>query len=195
VAWGTVAVPTTYQRVARGLVFRVPTDQFSTVAAGMSIALRPRVIAPGMIDGMSADRDPMILQVIRQGRASVARRLSDDDWYVASIDEVQRSADDLKAAIDRTMDSLMEARVSRLAGVGLVDIVRGLVSRGGRETRLGPAHAFRKWDAAVTAYRAQAIRALVDEQHMTYTEIGELIGVSRQMVARLHQSAVPNPVI
>lgn len=112
-----------------------------------------------------------------------------DDWYVASIDEVQRSADDLKAAIDRTVDALTEARESRLAGVGLLDIVHGLVARGGRETRLGPARAFTRWDAAIAAYRAKAIRALVDEQHMTYTEIGELIGVSRQMVARLYRSA------
>jgi hypothetical protein len=116
--------------------------------------------------------------------------LGDDDWYVASIDDVQRAADDLKAAIDRTMDALMEARVSRLAGVRFVDIVRGLVAQGGRETRIGPARAFKAWDVAVTAYRAQAVRALVDEDHMTYTQIGELIGVSRQMVARLYRSAV-----
>jgi hypothetical protein len=115
--------------------------------------------------------------------------LSDDDWYVASIDDVQRSANDLKAAIDRTMDALVEARVSRLAGVRLVDIVHGLVARGGRETRLGPARAFKAWEATITAYRAKAVRALVDEDHMTYTQIGELIGVSRQMVARLYRSA------
>ena len=115
--------------------------------------------------------------------------MSDDDWYVASIDEVQRSAEELKAAIDDAMDALLEARSSRLAGVGLVDIVQGLVAGGGRETRLGPTHAFKAWEAAINAYRAQAVRALVDEDHMTYTQIGKLIGVSRQMVARLHQAA------
>src|SRR5687767_2777694 len=112
--------------------------------------------------------------------------MNDDDWYLAAIDDVQRSADDLKAAIDHTMAALMEARASRLAGVGPVDIVHGLVARGGRETRLGPTRAFNAWEAAMTAYRAQAVRALVDEDHMTYTQIGELIGVSRQMVARLY---------
>jgi hypothetical protein len=115
--------------------------------------------------------------------------MSDDDWYVASIDDVQRSADDLKAAIDHTMNALVEARARRLAGVGLLDIVRGLVAGGGRETRLAPARAFKAWEAAIAAYRAQAVRALVDEDHMTYTQIGELIGVSRQIVARLYQSA------
>jgi hypothetical protein len=115
--------------------------------------------------------------------------MSDHDWYVASIDEVQRSADDLKAAIDRTVDALVEARASRLAGVELVDIVCRLVAGGGRETRLGPTRAFKAWEAAVTEYRAHAVRALVDEDQMTYTQIGELIGVSRQMVARLYQSA------
>jgi len=112
-----------------------------------------------------------------------------DDWYVASIDDVQRSAENLKAAIDRAMDALLEARSSRLAGVGLVDIVHGLVAGGGRDTRLGPTRAFNAWEGAIAAYRAQTVRALVDEEHMTFTEIGKLTGVSRQMVARLYQAA------
>jgi hypothetical protein len=49
--------------------------------------------------------------------------------------------------------------------------------------------AFREFEAAVTDYRASMIRALVDEDHLTFTEVGELTEASRQMVARLYRRA------
>jgi hypothetical protein len=110
-----------------------------------------------------------------------------DDWYLGSIDQVQRAADDLHASLDVVVDALADARTARVAGDGLVDIIRALVDRGGREARLAPTQAFHAFEQSITAYRARAIRALVDDEHMTYTEIAELIGVSRQMVARLYR--------
>ena len=112
-----------------------------------------------------------------------------EDWWIASIDRIEGTANDLEAALELVLDALREARSRRLAGVGDADIAKGLVARGGRETRLGPTAAFRKFEAALTDCRAQMIRALVDGDHMTFTEVGELIGVSRQMVARLYRRA------
>jgi len=111
------------------------------------------------------------------------------DWWIASIDKIQGVANDLHGAIESVMDALYEARSRRLAGVGDLDIAKGLVARGGRETRLGPTVAFREFEAALTDCRASMIRALVDEEHMTFTDVGELIGVTRQMVARLYRRA------
>lgn len=110
-----------------------------------------------------------------------------EDWYVDSIDQVGRAADDLHASLDVVMDALAAARTARVAGDDLVDIIRDLMARGGRETRLAPTHAFHAFEQAITAYRARAIRALVDDEHMTYTEVAQLTGVSRQMVARLYR--------
>ena len=110
-----------------------------------------------------------------------------DDWYLDSIDRVQRAGDELHASLDLVMGALADARTARVAGDGLVDIIRALIARGGRETRLAPTQAFHAFEQAITAYRARTIRALVDEEHMTYTEIAELTGVSRQMVARLYR--------
>jgi hypothetical protein len=81
---------------------------------------------------------------------------------------------------------LEDARRERAARVDLVAIVQHLKDQGGRETRLAPTVAFREFEQALTAYRATAIRILVDETGMTYSAVGELIGVSRQMVARLY---------
>jgi hypothetical protein len=112
----------------------------------------------------------------------------DDDWYVAAIDDITRAAEELRAALDVTLAVLAPARQERLAGVGLVGIVSGLVARGGRATRVAPTVAFREFERALTVYRGRAIRALVDEEHLTFTEVANLTGVSRQMIARLYNS-------
>ena len=111
------------------------------------------------------------------------------DWWIASIDRIEGAAKDLGEAVERVTDALWEARSRRLAGVRNIDIAKGLAGRGGRETRLGPTVAFRELEAALTDCRASMIRALVDEDHMTFTEVGVLIGVSRQMIARLYRRA------
>jgi CRP-like cAMP-binding protein len=87
------------------------------------------------------------------------------------------------------MNALNEARSRRLAGVGHLDIAKGLVARGGRKTRLAPTAACREFEAALTDCRALMIRALVDEDHLTFTQVGELIGVTRQRVGRLYHRA------
>jgi hypothetical protein len=109
-----------------------------------------------------------------------------DDWF-ASMDRVEGTANALHEALERAMDAVREARSSRLAGVGDVDLIAGMVARGARETRLAPTAAFREFEAAVTDCRASMVRALVDQEHVTFTEAGELIRVSRQMVARLYR--------
>jgi hypothetical protein len=112
-----------------------------------------------------------------------------DDWCIASIGRVEGAANDLHEALGRVMDALGEARSKRLAGAGAVDIANGLMARGGRALRLAPTVAFREFEAVVTDYRASMIRVLVDEDHLTFTEVGELTGASRQMVARLYRRA------
>jgi hypothetical protein len=113
-----------------------------------------------------------------------------EDWFIASIDRVEGAANDLHETLDRLMEPLREARSERIRGVGGVDIVEGLLDRGGRDTRLASTVAFREFERAVTDYRASKVRALVDEGHLTFTKAAELTGVSRQMVARLYREAV-----
>jgi hypothetical protein len=112
-----------------------------------------------------------------------------DDWYVEAIDRIERSAANLYEATEATVESLRQARADRLAGVDLVKVVDGLVERGGRQARLAPQVAFEAFERALGEYRSEAIRALVDEQHMTFSEVGDLTGVSRQIVAKLYRQA------
>jgi hypothetical protein len=110
-----------------------------------------------------------------------------EDWYAASIDRVEAAARSVHEAVDAVVAALAAARQERLAGRPLPAIVESLVARGGKETRRSADDAFREYTKAVTAYRAAAIQALVDEDGMTLSEVARITGVSRQMVARLYR--------
>jgi len=112
--------------------------------------------------------------------------------FTDAIDDVVRHADAVHHATDRAAHELLRAKQEREAGVPLVDVISGLVARGGRTTRLAASEAFLEFEQSLMAYRATAIRGLVDEEQMTFTEIARLIGVSRQMVARLYRTAEPD---
>ncbi len=112
-----------------------------------------------------------------------------EDWYLDAIDAVQSAAAALHQTLDSSLSALLVARQERLEGAALLGIIDRLVERGGTATRRSVDEAFRAYADAITAYRAAAIRALVDEESMTLTEIARRTGVSRQMVGRLHRAA------
>ena len=111
-----------------------------------------------------------------------------DDWFEVAVRAVEAAATDVHAAVDDVVGMLRHAADERSEGTRLQAVVAGLVDGGGREARLAPTVAYDRFEAAVTAYRARAIRALVDEEGLSFTDVGRLTGVSRQMVARLYQS-------
>ena len=70
-----------------------------------------------------------------------------EDWWVASIDRIEGAATDLDEAVESVLDALREVRSRRLAGVGDLDIAKGLGDRGGRKIRLAPTVAFREFSS------------------------------------------------
>jgi hypothetical protein len=111
------------------------------------------------------------------------------DWYVDAIDAVRAAAAVVHEALDRNVETLLVAREERAAGMALRGIVDRTAERGGPATRRSVDEAFRAYTDAVTAYRSLTVRALVDEESMTLTDIGRLAGISRQMVSRLLRAA------
>jgi hypothetical protein len=65
--------------------------------------------------------------------------------------------------------------------------VADLISQGGREARLRSSAAIEAFEHAVMVYRVGLIRAMVDEEKLSFAEVARLLGVSRQMVARLYR--------
>lgn len=113
------------------------------------------------------------------------------DWYVEAVDQVSVEAARLHAALDAVVAMLDEAKDHHQQGAQLREVVQRLAQSGGRDVRRSPTAAFAAFEAALTSYRSQVVTALVEQDGMTHTEIAQLIGVSRQMVARLHQAARP----
>jgi hypothetical protein len=114
-----------------------------------------------------------------------------EDRYVEAVDELFAAADRLCMSLDCLIRRLAISRRERLSGVSMLDIIGLPVDDGGRDARRAPKAAFTDFERALAACRAIVIRALVDDEDMDFTSVGRLIGVSRQMVARLYQAGAP----
>ena len=110
------------------------------------------------------------------------------DWYVESIGEVERAAQALHDAVERTVGMLRRARADRLHGTEVVDIVGRLVDSGGRDTRRQADEAFADYERALSAFRAGTIRALVDDGGLSLAAVAQLTGASPQVVERLYRT-------
>jgi hypothetical protein len=134
-------------------------------------------------------QEPTGFSVVSASESAPPGSPTSKDWLVVSVEAVESAARDAHAALDTVVEMLGQAARERTASSSVQAVVAGLMERGGRDTRLAPTVAFAQFEAAVTAYRALAIRALVDEEGLSFTAVGRLTGVSRQMVARLYRSS------
>jgi DNA-directed RNA polymerase sigma subunit (sigma70/sigma32) len=116
------------------------------------------------------------------------------NWLLEAIERVERTGAEAQSAIAEGVASIGLARRELVAGDSVSRIVTGMVSRGGRETRLKALAAINAFEQAVSVYRGGLIRAMVDDEKLTFTEVGRILGVSRQMTARLyHERPDPPP--
>jgi hypothetical protein len=114
--------------------------------------------------------------------------IGESDWYVVSIDVTKQSIVQLEKRLARAAEVLEQARRQRLAGTTIIDLVEQFRAAGASDARLAAYRAIHDFEQAVTGYRAAVVQALVDDEHMTFTQVGDLLGVSRQMVARLYRN-------
>ena len=110
-----------------------------------------------------------------------------EDWLVAAMERVADAGREACHAIVTTIEALEEGRRSRLEGAPAVDIVEALIGRGGREVRLRSTTAFHEWERTVASMRAALVRALVEDDGLSLTEVAGKLLVSRQAAARLYK--------
>jgi hypothetical protein len=124
--------------------------------------------------------------MIRVDRAT-CEEFMPEEWFVEAVDQVTEAGRQACEAVQVAIRALEVGREARLAGKPLSEIVHDLMAGGGRQKRLGSAEAFRQYEQAVASMRAGIVRALVDEDDLSLTEVSRRLGVSRQAVARLYQ--------
>jgi hypothetical protein len=105
-----------------------------------------------------------------------------------AIERIVQTGGEAQRAIREGVESMDSARQQLEAGVTVSDIVDNLIARGGRQARLRSSSAIDAFEHAVMVYRIGLIRAMVDDEKLSLSEVGRRLGVSRQMVARLYRS-------
>ena len=110
-----------------------------------------------------------------------------EDWFVGAVERVAEAGREACLAIETAVGELREACEARNAGRSIGDVVDALIEAGGRETRLSAADAFREYERAIAAMRAGVVRALVDEDGLSLTDVAKRIKISRQAAARLYE--------
>jgi len=109
------------------------------------------------------------------------------DWLLTALGAVERTAEDAAFKLGEVHDRLDPVRADRLAGVALPIIATRLATEGG-EARREIAASFHAYEHAVASLRAQVVRALVDDEGATLSELARRMGLSRQAVGRLYEA-------
>jgi hypothetical protein len=112
------------------------------------------------------------------------------NWLLEAIEQIKRTGEEAEKAIREGVASIDVAREQLAAGVTVSELVDDLVARGGRDARLRSSAAIDAYEHAVMVYRIGLIRAMVDDEKLSLSDVGRRLGVSRQMIARLYRSDV-----
>jgi hypothetical protein len=110
------------------------------------------------------------------------------NWLLEAIDRIEQTGEGAQRAIRDGLASMDRAKEQLLAGAPVSEIVDDLIARGGRDARLRSSAAIDAFEHAVMEYRVGLIRAMVDDEQLSFTDVGRRLGVSRQMIARLYRS-------
>jgi hypothetical protein len=113
-------------------------------------------------------------------------RVASTPWLLEAIKRIEQTGEEAQRAIGEGLASVDGARERLMAGVPVSEIVADLMEQGGREARLRSSAAIASFEHAVMMYRVGLIRAMVDEEKLSFAEVARHMGVSRQMIARLY---------
>ena len=114
-------------------------------------------------------------------------RIASTPRLLEAIKRIEQTGIEAQRAIGEGLASMDGARERLIAGVPVSKIVADLIEQGGRDARLRSSAAIDAFEHAVMTYRVGLIRAMVDEEELSFAEVAHRMGVSRQMIARLYR--------
>ena len=110
-----------------------------------------------------------------------------DDWLLSTIAQVEEAVAEVSHLLDEGIAVIDAARTDREAGVPLPVLAAALLERGARPRRAIQA-AFLRYEQAVSLLRARVVRALIEDEGLSRTQIATAMHVSRQTVSRLYEA-------
>jgi hypothetical protein len=128
------------------------------------------------------------------GRSTARKRIAmnreaSTQWLLEAIERIEETGDEARRAIGDGVASVEAARERLVAGAPVSEVVSDLMAQGGRDKRLKSSAAIAAFEHAVMEYRAGLIRAMVDDEKLSFVEIATRMGVSRQLIARLYRTS------
>ncbi len=111
------------------------------------------------------------------------------DWFVVSLDAMERAADEARTALDAVVAVLGPVRHDRIAGVPLRANIERMEQIGGPAARRAAGLALQRYEQAVQSFRAEVIRHFVADEGLSLSEAARILGVSRQRAARIVAAA------
>jgi hypothetical protein len=109
-----------------------------------------------------------------------------EDWFLTELERVAQAGRRACDAVEAGIQELEDSRRAWLAGKPLVQIVDGFIAGRGTDARTGATDALHGYEHALAAMRVAIIRALVDGDGLSLTEVSRRVGIPRQAVARLY---------
>ena len=116
--------------------------------------------------------------------------MDEQEWFDVAVEQVAIAGKRACSAIEQAVRDLESSRNIQRQGKALAEIVDSLISGGGRGTRLKASEAFRDFERAIASMRAEVVRALVDREGLSLSDVAKLMQISRQAAGRLyHETA------
>jgi len=119
--------------------------------------------------------------------------MPDDDWLGAEIGLVERQCRQLEPRLSDFRELLARARDLRVRGATVEQILAYIDAPGATSARRSLDTSLRAYTRAVARLRGEIVRHLVDHQGVSLTEVGTLLGVSRQVASTLYRSRSSGP--
>jgi hypothetical protein len=115
------------------------------------------------------------------------------DRILTAIDQAAAAAVGASDALTAVVAELGAARAVA-ASEGVRPFVDHVMTHGGHEVRVDATAALRVYERAIATLRSEAVRILVQEDGMSFSDVAVLLRVTRQTVTRLYHLAAEGPL-
>lgn len=108
------------------------------------------------------------------------------DWLQDGLESVEAAAKRALRDLEHVLEHVEVLRSAGRRGIEPTTVARQESQRG-RELRLAADASFASFQQANAALRMAMVKAMVDDDKMSFTDAGAVLGVSRTMASRLYR--------
>jgi len=108
---------------------------------------------------------------------------------ISSIVDAERAARAAMKELEATVSDLAAAYKQTLSNSTAQEIVQGLLGQDHLKLRRATYRAIRDYERASAHIRESLVRVLIDNEHLSVSEVASRLTISRQLTSRLYKQA------